>query len=58
MKKILIAIDYNACAQKVAETGFECARAMNAEISIVHAISDIAYYFSREYLHKQIWTPS
>ena len=50
MKKILIAIDYNPCAQKVAETGFEYARAMNAEICIVHAIADIAYYFSREYL--------
>lgn len=48
MKKILIAIDYNPCAQKVAETGFSYARAMNAEICIVHAIADTAYY-SMEY---------
>ena len=48
MKKILIAIDYNPCAQKIAETGFEHARAMNAEICIVHAVADIAYY-SAEY---------
>ena len=48
MKKILIAIDYNPCAQKIAETGFEYARAMNAEVCIVHAIADIAYY-SMEY---------
>ena len=48
MKKIMIAIDYNPCAQKIAETGFEYARAMNAEICIVHAIADIAYY-SMEY---------
>lgn len=49
MKKILVAIDYNPCAQKIAETGFNYARAMNAEICIVHAIADIAYY-SMEYL--------
>ena len=48
MKKVLIAIDYNPCAQKIAETGFEYARAMNAEICIVHAIADTAYY-SLEY---------
>ena len=48
MKKVLIAIDYNPCAQKIAETGFEYARAMNAEICIIHAIADIAYY-SAEY---------
>jgi len=48
MKKVLIAIDYNPCAQKIAETGFEYARAMNAEICIVHAVADIAYY-SAEY---------
>lgn len=44
MKKILIAIDYNPCAQIIAETGFEYSRAMNAEVCIVHAIADIAYY--------------
>jgi nucleotide-binding universal stress UspA family protein len=48
MKKVLIAIDYNPCAQKIAETGFTFARAMNAEICILHAIADIAYY-SMEY---------
>jgi nucleotide-binding universal stress UspA family protein len=48
MKKIVIAIDYNPCAQKISETGFGFARAMNAEICIVHAIADIAYY-SMEY---------
>lgn len=44
MKKILIALDFNSCSQKTAETGFEYARTMNAEICIVHAIADIAYY--------------
>jgi nucleotide-binding universal stress UspA family protein len=49
MKKVLIAIDYNPCAQKVAETGYEYAKAMRAEICIAHVIADIAYY-SMEYL--------
>lgn len=44
MKKILIVIDYNTCAQKIAETGFEYARIMNAETCIAHVIADIAYY--------------
>ena len=30
MKKILIALDYNPTAQKVAETGYKLAKAMNA----------------------------
>jgi nucleotide-binding universal stress UspA family protein len=44
MKRVLIAIDYNPCAQKVAETGYAYAKAMNAEIYIVHVIADIAHY--------------
>ncbi|MGH2566073.1 MAG: universal stress protein [Ginsengibacter sp.] len=49
MKKVLIAIDYNPSAQKVAETGYTYARLMNAEISIVHAIADISHY-TMEYM--------
>ena len=49
MKKVMIAIDYNPCAQKVAETGYAYAKALNAEVSIVQALSDISYY-SIEYL--------
>lgn len=48
MKKVLIAIDYNPCAQKIAETGFEYAREMHAQVCIVHAIADVSYY-SMEY---------
>jgi nucleotide-binding universal stress UspA family protein len=43
MKKVLIAIDYNPFAQKVAETGVLYARAMHAEICVVHVIADIAF---------------
>jgi nucleotide-binding universal stress UspA family protein len=48
MKKIMIALDYSDAALKVAETGFEFANAMNAEICLVHAIPDVSYY-SMEY---------
>jgi nucleotide-binding universal stress UspA family protein len=48
MKKIMIALDYSNAALKVAETGFELAKSMNAEICLVHAIPDISYY-SMEY---------
>ena len=44
MKRVMIALDYNNSAQKVAETGFEFAKAMNAETCLVHAIPDISYY--------------
>ena len=43
MKKVLIAIDYNPFAQKVAETGFLYARAMNAEICLVHVVANVAF---------------
>jgi nucleotide-binding universal stress UspA family protein len=44
MKKVLIALDYNPCAKKIAETGYAHAKAMKAKICIVHAIADISYY--------------
>lgn len=44
MKQILIAIDYNPAAEKVAETGYALAKAMNAEVTIVHVIANPAYY--------------
>jgi nucleotide-binding universal stress UspA family protein len=49
MKKVLIAIDYNPSAQKVAETGYAFAKLMNAEISVIHAIADISHY-TMEYM--------
>lgn len=44
MKKILIAIDYNPLAEKVAEAGYAIAKAMQAEITLVHVITEPAYY--------------
>ena len=49
MKKILIALDYNPTAQKVAETGYALAKAMNAKTILLHVISDATYYSSLNY---------
>ena len=49
MKKVMIALDYDPTAQKVAETGFSLATSMGAEVILLHVISDPVYYTSREY---------
>jgi len=49
MKKILIALDYDPTAQKVAEEGYKIANSMKAEVVLLHIISDAMYYASREY---------
>jgi len=49
MKKILIALDYNPTAQKVAETGMALAKAMNAQVVLLHVMAESTYYFSSQY---------
>jgi nucleotide-binding universal stress UspA family protein len=49
MKKILIALDYDPTAQKVAEAGFALAKAMVAEVVLLHVITDPVYYSSSAY---------
>jgi nucleotide-binding universal stress UspA family protein len=49
MQTILIAMDYDPTAQKVAETGYALAKAMNAKVILLHVISDPVYYSSTEY---------
>ena len=49
MKKLLIALDYDPTAQKVAETGYSWAKSMGAQIVLLHVIADPAYYSSLEY---------
>ncbi|MDP4208183.1 MAG: universal stress protein [Bacteroidota bacterium] len=49
MKKVLIALDYDPTAQKVAEVGFSLAKTMDAEVVLLHVISDLVYYSSTEY---------
>lgn len=49
MKKILIAVDYDPTAQVIAEKGFILAKAMGAEITLLHVIADPVYYSSANY---------
>ena len=44
LKKVLIALDYNPTAQKVAETGFSLAKSLNAEVTLLHVITDPVFY--------------
>jgi len=48
-KKVLIALDYNPTAQKVAEVGYSMAKAMGADVILLHVIADPIYYSSLEY---------
>jgi nucleotide-binding universal stress UspA family protein len=47
--KVLIALDYDPTAQTVAEIGFSMAKAMNAEVILLHVIADTVYYSSTAY---------
>ena len=49
MKKILITLDYDPTAQKVAEEGFQLAKSMGAEVILLHVIADPLYYSSTAY---------
>ncbi len=49
MKKVLIALDYEPSAEKIAETGYTIATALNAEVILLHVIAEPAYYSSMEY---------
>jgi nucleotide-binding universal stress UspA family protein len=44
MKKILVALDNNSAAPKVAVAGYAIAAALHAEVTLVHVISQPAYY--------------
>ena len=44
IKKVLIALDYNPTAQKVAEAGFSLAKSLNAELTLLHVITEPAFY--------------
>jgi len=49
MKKVLIALDYEPSAEKIAETGYTIATALNAEVVLLHVVAEPAYYSSMEY---------
>ena len=49
LKKVLIALDYDHTAQKVAEKGFSLAKTMNAQVVLLHVYTEEAYYSTLEY---------
>ena len=49
MKKVLIALDYDPTAQKVAEQGYLLSKTMKAEVTLMHVIGSANYYSSLEY---------
>lgn len=49
MKKLLIALDYSNPSEAVAAKGFELAKTMNADVTLVHVLSDVTYYSSLNY---------
>jgi nucleotide-binding universal stress UspA family protein len=44
MEKIIIALDYNPSAQKVAEVGYQFAKSSNAKVALMHIITDPEFY--------------
>ena len=48
-KRVLIALDYDKSSAKVAETGYDMAKGMNAEVTLLHVIANPVYYSSTEY---------
>ncbi len=49
MTKVLIALDYDPTAQRVAEAGYALAKAMDAQVVLFHVITDPVYYSSVAY---------
>jgi nucleotide-binding universal stress UspA family protein len=49
MKKVLIALDYDPTAQKIAEEGFLLATQMSAEVILMHVVSDPVNYAALSY---------
>lgn len=46
MKKVLMAMDYNPNATRIAEIGFSFAKAMHAEVTLLHVVENEVYYTS------------
>ncbi len=49
MKTVLIALDFNPTAQKVAEVGYSLAKTMNAQVKLLHVLVDPFYYTSPDH---------
>jgi len=49
IKKVLIALDYDPTAQKVAEQGYSLAKTMGAQVILLHVVTDPNYYTTSDY---------
>jgi nucleotide-binding universal stress UspA family protein len=49
MKKVLIAMDYNPNAQKLAETGCSLAKNLNAEVKLLHVVVNDGNYTALDF---------
>lgn len=44
MKRVLIAIDFNPVSDKVIEEGYRLAQTLEAEVCLMHVVTDMGYY--------------
>ena len=49
IQRVLIALDYDIHARTVAEMGYSFAKAMDAEVVLLHVLVDATYYSAFEY---------
>ncbi|MCU0363100.1 MAG: universal stress protein [Bacteroidales bacterium] len=49
MKKVLIAVDYDPSARKVAKMGYELATAMNSKVILLHVVANDIQYTPLDY---------
>lgn len=49
VKTVLIALDFDPTASKIAEAGYSLAKTMNAGVVLLHVIAEEIYYSSLEY---------
>ena len=54
IKNVLIAMDYDPTSKKVAEQGFAMAKAMGAQVTLLHVTVDMAIY-SAAYANMGAW---
>lgn len=54
VKNVLIALDYDPTAQKVADQGYELAKLMGAEVYLLHIITDLPVY-TAVYPYMEPW---
>lgn len=49
MKKVLIALDYDPSAERIAEIGYSVAKGMGAQTILLHVVADANYYSDMSY---------